>query len=234
MNMNMRRKKKKLIIIDKKGKDMKKYNIMTTVCMVVSILFAGCGCVKTGEEFLQLVFDRPVAIEAADSSAHILALEVGACDYIIWDQFAKACVRQGDRKASVGTAADGMYYDGERAYRYLNGEAVPMEDFPWDRIDERMEQYLQAIQTIVQDGCFRSYNEEPDSAYFGQQFYYAVSPEGMKQIPDSQCESALIISKYREGKFQYVTLYLYTADGELFGTYDIGALDHYSAISPPQ
>lgn len=209
-------------------------NAIALACTACFAIFSGCGCVETGEEFLHLVFDKPVAIEEADSSAHILALEMGECDYIAWDQFAKACVRQGDRKASVGTAADGMYYDGERAYRYLNGEAVPMEDFPWDRIDERMEQYLQAIQTIVQDGCFRSYNEEPDSAYFGQQFYYAVSPEGMKQIPDSQCESALIISKYREGKFQYVTLYLYTADGELFGTYDIGALDHYSAISPPQ
>ena len=183
---------------------------------------------------MHLIFDKPVAIEEADSSAHILALEMGECDYIVWDQFAKACVRQGDRKASVGTAADSMSYDGERAYRYLNGEAVPMEDFPWDRIDERMEQYLQAIQTIAQDGCFRSYNEKPDSAYFGQQFYYAVSPEGMKQIPDSQCESALIISKYREGRFQYVTLYLYTADGKLSGTYDIGVLDHDTGILPPQ
>ena len=209
-------------------------NAIALACTACFAIFSGCGCVETGEEFLHLVFDKPVAIEEADSSAHILALEVGACDYIIWDQFAKACVRQGDWKASIGTAADGMYFDGETAYRYLNGEAVPMDDFPWDQIEKRMEQYLQAIQTIVQSGCFRSYNEEPDSAYFGQQFYYAVSPEGMKQIPDSQCESALIISKYREGKFQYVTLYLYTADGELFGTYDIGALDHYSAISPPQ
>lgn len=204
------------------------------MCIVGCAALYGCSCIKTSGELLRLVFDRPVAIEEADSSAHILALELGECDYIIWDDFAKACVRQGDWKASIGTAADGMYFDGERAYRYWNGEAVPMDDFPWDQIDKRVEQYLQAIQTIVRNGCFRSYNEEPNSTYFGQQFYYAVSPEGMKQIPDSQCESALIISKYREGKFQYVTLYLYAADGKLCGTYDIGTLDHDSGISPPQ
>ena len=55
-------------------------NAIALACTACLAIFSGCGCVETGEEFLHLVFDKPVAIEEADSSAHILALELDECD----------------------------------------------------------------------------------------------------------------------------------------------------------
>lgn len=107
-----------------------------------------------------------------------------------------------------------------------------MENFSFTEIEKRLDLHLKAIQAIIRGGYFQSYNEDPGSPYFGQQFYYAVSPEGMELIQDPQCESAFIISKYRDGEFRYVTFYLYAVDEKLSGSYDIGMLDHITGILP--
>lgn len=68
------------------------------------------------------LFHERAAIEEVDSREHILALNLEHCGYIIRDDFANAYSRNGERKASIGTAENGMFFDGEAAYRYLDGE----------------------------------------------------------------------------------------------------------------
>ena len=209
-------------------------NAIALACTACFAIFAGCGCVKTGEEFLQLVFDRPVAIEEADSSEHILALELGRCDYYVETSFVRAISHRERRKASIGTVEDGMYFDGETAFRYLDGEAAPVDAFPWEQVDELAGEYLNLIQAIVQGGYFSSYNHEEDSAYFGQLFYYMVSPEGMELIANPACKSGLIYSEYRNGTFQNVTLELYDAEGQYYAICEFGTLFYRSRLDPPQ
>lgn len=203
-------------------------------CTAFFAISAGCGCAKTGEEFLHLAFDRPVAIEEEDSSAHILALELGRCDYYVETSFVRAISHREGRKASIGTAEDGMYFDGETAFQCLDGEAAPVDAFPWEQVDELAGEYLTLIQAIVQGGYFSSYNHEEDSAYFGQLFYYMVSPEGMELIANPACKSGLIYSEYRNGTFQNVTLELYDAEGQYYAICEFGTLFYRPRLDPPQ
>ena len=85
------------------------------MCIVGCGALCGCSCIKTSGELLRLVFDRPVAIEEEDSSEHILALELGQCDYYVETTSVRAISHREGRKASIGTAESGMYFDGERA-----------------------------------------------------------------------------------------------------------------------
>lgn len=209
-------------------------NATALVCIAGFALFSGCGCVETGRDFLHLVFDRPIAIEEEDSSEHILALELGQCDYYVETNSVRAISHREGRKASIGTAEDGMYFDGETAFRYLDGEAAPVDGFPWEQVDELANEYLTLIQAIVQGGYFSSYNHEEDSAYFGQLFYYMVSPEGMELIANPACESGLIYSEYRNGTFQHVTLELYDAEGQYYAICEFGALFYRPHLDPPQ
>ena len=143
-------------------------NAIALTCVAGFALLSGCGCAKTWGDFIHLVFDRPVAIEEDDSSEHILALELGQCDYYVETTSVRAISHREGRKASIGTAEDGMYFDGVTAFRYLDGEAAPVDVFPWEQVDELSNEYLTLIQAIVQGGYFSSYNHEEDSAYFGQ------------------------------------------------------------------
>ena len=127
-----------------------------------------------------------------------------------------------------------MCFDGERAYRYWNGEAVPMDDFPWEQVDELANEYLTLIQTIVQGGYFTSYNHGVDSEFFGQLFYYLVSPEGMELVDNPACEHGLIYSEYRNGTFQNVTLELHDAEGKYYATCEFGTLFYRPNLDPPQ
>ena len=204
------------------------------MCFVGCAALCGCSCIKTSGELLRLVFDRPVAIEEADSSAHILALEIGECDYYIDTDSVRAISHRDGRKASIGTAENGMCFDGERAYRYWNGEAVPMDDFPWEQVDELANEYLTLIQAIVQGGYFTSYNHDEDSEFFGQLFYYLVSPEGMELVDNPACEHGLIYSEYRNGTFQNVTLELHDAEGKYYATCEFGTLFYRPNLDPPQ
>lgn len=202
-------------------------------CLMTSICFLGyTGCVING-----MRSDSRVVIDVNVSNQDILELETDGSDYILVDDFSTACLLQGKQMASIGTAQDGMYFDGKTAHRYLKGEAVPVEDFPFAQITERVDEYLHAIQTILQDGFFRFQRRlEPEakgSMYEGQ-FYYVISEEGLALFSGEDYANGLIITRYRSVDFQQVKLFLYGSDGRLRTRCEIGKLEQDIEIEPPK
>lgn len=190
------------------------------------------GCVVNG-----LQADSRIVMDVNVSNHDIEELKVEGSDYILIDNFATACLQQGKQMASLGTVQDGMYFDGKTAYRYLNGEVMPMDDFPFDRIAERLDGYLHAVQAILQDGYFwvqRRIEPETSGSIYEGQFYYVISEEGMAFFADEGYANGLIISRYRSTEFQQAKLFLFGPDGQLRTRCEIGKLEQGIDIEPPK
>jgi hypothetical protein len=172
----------------------------------------------------------------AYSTQEILTLEVDDADYILIDEVAIAHRQRGKLTACMGTAEDGVYFDGKAAYRYRNGEAALAEDFPFDRIEARVEGYLHAVQSIMRAGGYRYYEhvQPVEAGTMYDTMYYCVIPEaGMAQFAETGYANGLIVVRYRSVEFQQVTLLLYDADGQERVRCEIGVSERKIKISSP-
>lgn len=198
------------------------------------VCLCACGCADGVIRLLNT--DLRIAPGVAYSTQEILTLEVDDADYILIDEVAIAHRQRGKLTACMGTAEDGVYFDGKAAYRYRNGEAALAEDFPFDRIEARVEGYLHAVQAIMRAGGYRYY-EHVQPVEVGTMYdtmYYCVIPEaGMAQFAETGYANGLIVVRYRSVEFQQVTLLLYDADGQERVRCEIGVSERKIKISPP-
>lgn len=198
------------------------------------VCLCACGCADGVIRLLNT--DLRMAPGVAYSTQEILTLEVDDADYILIDEVGIVLRKRAMRTASKGTAEDGVCLDGKTAYEYRNGEVTPVEDFPFDRVETRVDGYLHAVQAIMRAGDFRYYEHvqpvKDDTMY--DTMYYCVIPEaGMAQFAEAGYANGLIVIRYRSVEFQQVTLLLYDADGQERVRCEIGVSERKIKISPP-
>ncbi len=180
--------------------------------------------------------DRRVAPGVAYGTQEVLSLELDDADYVLIDEVGIVLRKRAMQTASKGTAEDGVCLDGKTAYEYRNGEVTPVEDFPFDRVETRVEGYLHAVQAIMRAGGYRYYEhvQPVEAGTMYDTMYYCVIPEaGMAQFGETGYANGLIVVRYRSVEFQQVTLLLYDADGQERVRCEIGVSERKIKISPP-
>ena len=181
--------------------------------MLVCLCVWGC----TGGIVRLQSTDRRVAPGVAYGTQEVLSLELDDADYVLIDEVGIVLRKRAMQTGRKGTAEDGVCFDGKTAYRYRNGEAALAEDFPFDRIEARVEGYLHAVQAIMRAGGYRYYEHvQPVEAgtMYDTMFYCVIPEAGMAQFGETGYANGLIVVRYRSVEFQQVTLLLYDADGQ--------------------
>ena len=198
---------------------------MKTIILLVSFLFF------IGISSLCSLFAKiPNEDDAATS---ICAITRTDCDYVLSIKDDLKAYRIGEkREAFIGTYEDGLYFDGEHAYRYTDQKQIPTEELPTNKCDSYAEEILGITQTIILNKLCIPYNDE--RTYYKESYYYfEISDEGLHLFQDDIYESGRIECLYRHSVFQTVRVSLYKRNSvkpDLECTF--GAIDYTIGVMP--
>jgi len=171
--------------------------IILSVLSGLSILFFSCliGCVSLRE-----------APNEADSVKNICAVKISDCDYNFYKKnFGFGYRINSRREIYIGNETDGMAYDGESAYQYINGKKIATVGFPFEKYDTLAQEILETCQQIIQNGYYTGFNDDSASYHFIY-YHFQISDEGLALFTDQKYEWGMIDCIYRNGVFEFFDL----------------------------
>lgn len=150
------------------------------------------------------------AMDYSDSSKQgILDLRAETCDYLLEIQECGiACRVAGSEMALIGTSANGVYFDGNSAVQYQEGETSDMTGFSMDGWENLLQTTVQTVQTAIQNGYYRDIG----CGYAG--LYYEISLEGLRPFSAWSPRRCLLSCFYHGKEFAGFSLRLYAEDAE--------------------
>lgn len=194
------------------------------VLLITTLLILGiCSlfCLKTS------------ALTEQESVKNICAISEKDSDYIIDIKDAGKVYRNGEkREAFIGNYENGLAFDGETAYEYIDGEKRQITAFPFNTYDSYAEELLADVQKIISNKLYSAYNDK-NPAYKNINYYFLISPEGLLVFNDQPFSYGLIVCVYRNSIFQEVELQLSrTKDGKSDVRCTFGEFDYEINLSP--
>ena len=176
---------------------------MKTILSVLSALgFIICSCLigcKTSTK-------EP---NEADSVKNICAISIDDCDYDFYKSNLGYGYRIHDkRELYIGNETDGMAYDGESSYQYINGKKIYTTGFTYEKYDAFAQEILETCQQIIKNGYYMGYNDDSASYRFIY-YHFRISEEGLALFTDQKYEWGMIDCIYRDGEFEFFDLDLY-------------------------
>lgn len=149
-----------------------------------------------------------------ESAKDILVISMENCDYLLdLKEKGKVYWKGEKREAIVSKYLDGSPFTGNPAHQYIDLEQGLTSDFPFEEYDTYAAKLLDAVQTIIRNKQYTSYND-PNWGYQTMQYYFLVSEEGLKQFDDRSYTYGLISCYYVDDVFQEVAVMLYETEGE--------------------
>ena len=174
----------------------------------------------------------PVPTESGSVKA-ICAISTEECDYDLYQNGIGQVFRNGEeRRAFIGDAENGMSFDGDQAYQYVDGKKTLVPEFPFDEYDAYAQKLLQISQAILAQKLYSAYNDER-IGYQQQYFYFKLSEEGLALFPDHAFTSGRITCSFRDHKFLTFEISLYEENGtkpDVLCTF--GTIDYSVLVSP--
>ena len=168
-----------------------------------------------------------------DSVKAICAISKEDCDYDLYLNGIGQVFRNGaERRAFIGDAENGMSFDGDQAYQYIDGKKTQVPEFPFGEYDTYAQKLLQISQTILSQKLYSAYNDER-IGYQQQYFYFKLSEVGLALFSDHAFTSGRITCYFRDHKFLTFEISLYEDNSDkpdvlcTFGTID------YSVVVSP-
>ena len=119
-----------------------------------------------------------------------------------------ACRVAGSEMALIGTSANGVYFDGNSAVQYQEGETSDMTGFSMDGWENLLQTTVQTVQTAIQNGYYRDIG----CGYAG--LYYEISLEGLRPFSAWSPRRCLLSCFYHGKEFAGFSLRLYAEDAE--------------------
>ena len=168
-----------------------------------------------------------------DSAKNVCATSMDTGDYDLYKEGVGHIFRSGDkREAFVGTYENGISFDGENAYQYIDNKKTSLAAFPFDEYDSYAAEILKISHTIISEKLYTAYGDAR-SAYKEDYYYFKISKEGLALFQNDTYEYGRITCFYRDKQFQYFDIGLYHTEGErpdLQCTF--GKIDYTTVISP--
>ena len=163
----------------------------------------------------------------ADSVKNICAVRISDCDYDFYKQnFGYGYRIDGKREIYIGNEEDGMAYDGETAYQFINGNKIATKGFPFEKYDTFAKETLETCQQIIENGYYTGYNDDSASYRFIY-YHFRISEEGMALFTDPKYEWGMIDAVYRDGVFEFFDLDLYaTKSASVDFSFTFGAIPY--------
>jgi hypothetical protein len=167
-----------------------------------------------------------------ESARDILALSMENCDYLLNLQENGKVLRKGEkREAVVSKLLDDSAFIANPLHQYVDPEQGLTSDFPFDEFDTYAAGLLDAVQSVIRDKQYTSYND-PNWGYQTMQYYFLISEEGLKQFTNQPYTYGLISVYYMDNVFQHVTVQLHEVEGEHAGVAaDFGQFNYDISIS---
>jgi len=154
-----------------------------------------------------------------ESARDILAISMENCDYLLNLKEKGKVYRKGEkREAIVSKYLDGSPFTGNPVHQSIDPERGLTSDFPFEEYDAYATSLLDAVQTVIQNKQYTSYND-PNWGYQTMQYYFLISEDGLKQFGDQTYTYGLIFCYYMDDVFQKVTVKLYETEGESADVY---------------
>jgi hypothetical protein len=154
-----------------------------------------------------------------ESARDILAISMENCDYLLNLKEKGKVYRKGEkREAIVSKHLDGSPFTGNPAHQYIDPERGLTSDFPFEEYDAYAASLLDAVQAVIRNKQYTSYND-PNWGYQTMQYYFLLSEDGLKQFGDQTYTYGLIFCYYMDDVFQKVTVKLYKTEGESADVY---------------
>ena len=154
-----------------------------------------------------------------ESARDILAISMENCDYLLNLKEKGKVYRKGEkREAIVSKYLDGSPFTGNPVHQSIDPERGLTSDFPFEEYDAYATSLLDAVQAVIRNKQYTSYND-PNWGYQTMQYYFLLSEDGLKQFGDQTYTYGLIFCYYMDDVFQKVTVKLYKTEGESADVY---------------
>ena len=162
-----------------------------------------------------------------DSVKNICSVSILDYDYSFDNKDREYGYRIGDeREIHVGNKINGMEFDGEKGYHYIDGSRFPMREFSFEEYDARTDEMLLIAQQIISEGYYIAYNEESLSFRYIL-FHFQITEEGLALFQDRNFTSGMIDCEYNDGVFEYFRVDLFEKDHTRPDvSYDIGTIPY--------
>ena len=170
---------------------------ITALCVMICSFFTECTSVR----------DLP---NEADSVKNLCAVSISDFDYDFYKKnYGYGYRINGEREIMIGNKEDGMLYDGESAYQFINGKKIATKKFPFEKIDTYAQEILEISQQIIQNRFYSGYNDERKE-YRYNSYRFRITREGLALFTEHKYAWGIIDCIYRDGVFEYFSLNLYT------------------------
>lgn len=191
---------------------------------VISILLVLCFVIMGNLSGCTLLREEPNEVDSVKS---ISAINISDCDYDFYKQnFGYGYRINGKRELYIGNEEDGMAYDGETAYQFINGNKIATKGFPFEKYDTFAQETLETCQQIIKNGYYTGYNDDSASYRFIY-YHFRISEEGMALFTDQKYEWGMIDCVYRDGVFEFFDLDLYvTKEASEDFSFTLGAIPY--------
>ena len=182
---------------------------------------------------VNLFTPKPIPHNETESANHICAISKTDFDYVIHMIDVGSVYRIGDkRKAFIGTYDNGIEFDGDNAYQYIDNLKTPIDSFPFKHYDSDAERILAIVQKIISEKLYSAYPDEREN-YAEIYYYFKISKEGLALFQDRNYVYGLISCYYEKYEFRLLNLSLKPEEDERPTVwYTFGTIDSIPSVLP--